>query len=295
MMMRAYKARARSNCLFAAILGFVSFTLCGDVVGAKEEKKFSKGSKAKLEAKKLLIDEELNALAAPAWAGRYYYGDGLGVNVALSLAPKSGFAFTWNGCLGLYDLNYGDVLEADGKIRLIFKHPNDRQGFEGIAPELIPIAWGKRNYLISTHEVVKFANAINAGFEPREAIGGRFLLKEGDQLKAVDEQPKLPSPYSEYLLKEPIQAEISSIKESRIEKDERITTLILNVGSEQGVKPEMEFYVYSPSTVAEWARITQVDKSNSEAEVIQRLADEKYGRLSIGWKFSTSVKRRRTD
>ncbi len=240
----------------------------------------------------MLIDEELNALTGHPWAGRYYYGDGLGVNVALSLAPKSGFAFTWNGCLGLYDLNYGDVVEVDGRIRLIFKYPNDRKGFQGIAPELIPIVWGERHYLISTDEVLRFANAINAGFEPSETMGGSFLLKEGDQLKAVNGQPNLPSPYSEYLLKQSIQAEISSIKESHIEKDARITTLILNVGRDQRVKQEMEFYVYSPSTVFEWARITKVDNSNSEAEVIQRLADEKYGRLSIDWKLSTSIKRR---
>ncbi len=291
-MMRAYKVRASSSFLSAAILGFVSLTLCGEVVCAKEGKKFSKGSKAKLEAKKVLIDEELNASTAHPWAGRYYYGDGLGVNVALSLAPESGFAFTWNGCLGLYDLNYGDVVEVDGKIRLIFKYPNDRRGFQGIAPELIPIVWGERHYLISTDEVLRFANAINAGFEPSETIGGSFLLKEGDQLKAVKGQPTLPSPYSEYLLKESIQAEISFIKESHIEKDARITTLILNVGSDQGVKPGMEFYVYSPSTVFEWARITTVDNSNSKAEIIQRLADEKYGRLSIDWKLSSSIKRR---
>jgi hypothetical protein len=40
-------------------------------------------------------------------AGQYYYGEG--VNFELSLAPKSGFAFTWNCCLGLYHMNYDDV------------------------------------------------------------------------------------------------------------------------------------------------------------------------------------------
>jgi hypothetical protein len=291
MIMRRYTAWAGSNLLFAAVIGFVVFSLGGQTVWGEDGKRFSKGSKASLEARKVLIDQEAHGLTAHSWAGRYYYGDGLGVNVKLSLAPKSGFAFTWNGCLGLYDQNYGDVVEVDGRIKLIFKYPNERKGFEGIAPELIPIVWGERHYLIPADEVVKFANAINAGFEPRKGAGGRFLLRDGDELKAVEGQPSLPSLYSEYLLKQPIKAEISSIKKIRLEDDTHITTLTLNVGSAQGIKQGMEFYVYSPENIFEWARITSVDSSNSEAEVVQRLAEEKYGRPSIDWKLSTSAQR----
>jgi hypothetical protein len=290
-MMRRYTAWVGSIFLFAVVIGFVVSSLGGQIVWGKDGKKFSKGSKATLETKRALIDQELHALTAHPWAGKYYYGDGLGVNVGLSLAPKSGFAFTWNGCLGLYDLNYGDVFEVDGRIKLIFKHPNDREGFQGIAPELISIVWGERHYLIPADEVVKFANAINAGFEPSGSGSRRFLLREGDELKKVQGQPSLPSPYSEYLLKQPIKAEISSIEKSRLEDDTRITTVTLNVGGAQGVKQGMEFYVYSPENIFEWARITGVDRSNSEAEVVQRVADEKRGRPSTDWKLSTSAQR----
>ncbi len=124
-----------------------------------------------------------------------------------------------NGCVGLYDLNYGDVLENDGRIRLVFKYPNDRKGFQGIAPELVPIVWGDRHYLIPADEFLRLANAINAGFEPSKTRSARFLLREGDELKRVQGQPNLPSPYSEYLLKQPIKAEISSIKNSRLQDD----------------------------------------------------------------------------
>ncbi len=262
MMMRRYIAWAGSVFLVVVVTGFVILSLSGQVVWGKDGKKFSHRSKATLEAKKALIDQELHTLTAHPWAGRYFYGDGLGVNVALNLAPKSGFAFTWNGCMGLYELNYGDVVEVDGEIRLVFKYPNDRNGFQGIAPELIPIVWGERHYLIPADKVVKFANAINAGFEPSESRSRRFLLREGDELKAVLGQPNLPSLYSEYLLKQPIKAEISSIEKSRLEDDTRITTVTLNVGSAQGVKQGMEFYVYSPENIFEWARITSVDSSN---------------------------------
>lgn len=292
MKMRRYTTWAGSTFLFAVVIGFVVLSLGGRVVWGKDGKKFSKRSKTALEAKKAVIDQELHALPAHPWAGRYYYGDGLGVNVALSLAPKSGFAFTWNGCLGLYDLNYGDVVEVDGRITLVFKYPNDQKRFQGIAPELIPIAWGERHYLVPADEVVRFANAINAGFEPSGSKSRRFLLREGDELKEVQGKPSLPSSYSEYLLKQPIKAEISSIEKSRLEDDTRITTVTLNVGSAQGVKQGMEFYVYSPENIFEWAQITSVDSSHSEAEVVQRAADEKYnGRPSTDWKLSTSAHR----
>jgi len=178
----------------------------------KDDEKFSKKSNANLEVQKKQIRQELEALKAHPWAGQYYYGDGLGVNVDLSLAPKSGFAFTWNGCLGLYDLNYGDVVEAGGKIRFVFKLPNEHKGFEGIASDFLPVIWGDRHYLIATDEVVKFANAINAGFEPRETEWGEFLLRRGDATKPASGYPNLPSEYSEYLLKHPIDAEVSSIR-----------------------------------------------------------------------------------
>jgi hypothetical protein len=40
-------------------------------------------------------------------------------------------------------------------------------------------------FLIASDEVVKFANAINAGFEPRETAWGDFLLKREDVSKPV--------------------------------------------------------------------------------------------------------------
>jgi hypothetical protein len=285
--MRRHLGWVGSIFLLSAI-GFLALNWTGQLAWTKDTKKFSTRSKAALEARKEQIDQELNTLKGHAWAGTYYYGDGLGVNVDLRLAPKSGFAFTWNGCLGLYDLNYGDVVEADGRIKLAFKYPNDRKYF-GIAPELIPIVWGERHYLIPTDEVVKFANAINSGFEPTKTLTGSFLLRRGDELKAVRGQPNIPREYSDYLLKEPVRAEISAVKDSRVENTTRTTTVVLNVGSVQGVKQGMEFYVYSPSTVLESATITSANRSNSEAEIIQYSVNERSERPSLDWKLSTFV------
>jgi hypothetical protein len=297
--MRRYALWACGVFLLAVAVGHVALRLNSEAAWGRNGKKFSPRSQAAAEERKRRIERELKDLHGYQWAGSYYYGDGLGVNVHLSLAPKSGFEFTWNGCLGLYDLNYGDVVEKDGRITLVFTHPNSRKGFEGIAPELVPLVWGERHYLIPANGFLDFVNAVNAGFEPSAQRSSRFLLRDGDEVKSADGPPNIPAPFSEYILKEPIQAAISSIKGSRFENIKgsgfetslHITTLVLNVGSEQGVKEGMEFYVYSPATVAEWAKITKVNRANSEAEVSQDQAAEKWGRPSVDWLLSTTTKR----
>ena len=253
----------------------------------KVPKKFSKRADTNLSARKKQIQLELESLRQDSWAGHYYYGDGLGVNVELDLAPKSGFAFAWNGCLGTYDMNYGDVVESDGRIRLLFKLSNERKGFQGIAPEFFPVTWGDRHYLIPSDGVVEFANAINAGFEPRDSAWGEFLLKREDVSKAVTGFPILPAHYSGYLLSNPVDAEISEVRQSRREESQGITTVLLNVGATQGVKKGMEFYLHTPSGFFESAKVTRVDSSSSEAEIFQCSGD-KAGPPSVGWKLSTS-------
>ncbi len=281
--MRRRVAWVASSFLVVAVVGILVLNLSGQFVWGK----FSTWAKAGSERKEELINQELETLKDHPWAGKYYYGDGLGVNVSLSLAPKSGFVFTWNGCLGLYDLNYGDVGEADRRIRFVFKYPNVRKGFQGIAPELLPVAWGDRHYLIPADKVVDFANAINAGFEPRNNVHGRFLLRVGDELKPARGEPNIPLEFSEYLLKRPIEAQISSVKESRMEDSKRITTAVLNVGTAQGVRQGMELWVYVPSAIYGMARVTSVGSSHSEATIDQYEADGKSHLPSLGWKLST--------
>lgn len=297
-MPRRYAICGCAVTLFATVIVIGLFGQSGQTASGKNAK-FSKRSQAAASAKKQQIGRELKTLRNHPWAGSYYYGDGLGVNVHLSLAPTSGFEFTLTGCLGLYDLNYGDVVEKDGRITFVFAHPNGRKGFDVFATELVPLVWGERHYLIPADGFIRFANAVNAGFEPSEHRSARFLLRDGDELKSAVGLPNIPAPFSEYILKQPIQAAISSIKGSRFEISKgsgfelsfHITTVVLNAGSEQGVKEGMEFYLYSPSDLADWATVTKVSKDSSEAEVSQDQTAEKYGLPSVDWLLSTSAKR----
>ncbi|MGA8074434.1 MAG: hypothetical protein WB995_13225 [Candidatus Acidiferrales bacterium] len=253
--------------------------------------KFSDDSLAASRAREERIRLELQGLKGHPWAGEYHYGDGLGVIVDLILAPKSGFVFTWNGCLGLYDLNYGDVEEHDGKIELKLTFPNDREGFHGIAPELVPVLWGNRHYLIPSDGMIEFSNDVNSGFEPcpGEFLCARYLLRHGDDHKRVHGKPGIPTEYLPYLLNHPIEAAISSIKETHLNGSNRITTVVLSSGSAKGVKREMEFHVYRPARKFESARVTKVEPTFAEAEIEEFEPSPDSKPPSIGWKLSTNA------
>jgi len=226
-------------------------------------------------------------------AGEYYFGDGLGVNVNLTLAPENGFVFTWQGCLGLYDLNYGDVAFTNGTVKLLFKFPNVRQGFEGIAPELLPVRWGQRHYLIAVDNIVDFANEINAGTEPSSLFGGKsgeFPLRRGDEKLAVEGQPDLPREFLSYLLAEPIETKIISVGRSPVEQPSteqyrRTTYVAIGVGSVDRLKKGMRLHVIGPADVIESALITDVDEHSATAVIEQFDASDPPP--SVGWELST--------
>lgn len=266
---------------------------------SRDDEKLSEASRNAADKRETRINKELEKLNNHEWAGEYYFGDGLGVNVTLRIAPKSGFVFTWTGCLGLYDLNYGDVELKDGKVKLLLTHPNERKGFQGTGEEFIPVKWGERHYLIPSDEMLEFVNAVNGGFEPCSFMCARFLLRDGDRKKNVNGKPNIPNEYVKYLLKEPIRTTVTSVGDNIVVKEiknkdwqYRTTKVILGAGSKQGVWVGMEFHVYSPREVSETVKVTKVGETFSEAEIVQ-MGSIKEGIIgdipSVGWKLTTSL------
>lgn len=235
--------------------------------------------------------QEIRSLKNHDWAGEYYYGDGLGVNVRLVLAPVKGFVFTWHGCLGLYDLNYGNVSFTDGKVKLLFEYPNVREGFQGIVPEFLPIRWGKRHYLIPSDEVVHFTNAINAGTEPgvHRAFSQEFLLREGDENLPVSGLPSIPAEFLRYILAKPLEARIRSVDEIHVSGKVRITTVTIDAGSKNGLKQGMELYVQKPSKAFESATITSVAEHSASAIIEQFEPDASTPVPALEWELSTKL------
>lgn len=233
---------------------------------------------------------ELETLTNHEWAGRYYYDDGLGVNVALAIAPTSGFVFTWHGCGGEYDRNYGSVEYREGVLVLHPKLPNERIGFQGIETEFTLLRWGDRRYLIPADEMITFCNAVNYGEEPRRDVHGFFLLRSDDWKLPAAGFPAVPSEFREYLLGEPIVAEVSAVDGVQQESGRRYTTATLDAGENQGVRPGMEFRLIDskgPKSTYAVAEITRVQKDACEAKVRQFADDDVH--LQVGWVFATRI------
>ncbi len=144
------------------------------------------------EEREQAIEAEVAAYeGAHPWAGQYYHGDGTGVNVTLKLAPDNGFHFTWRGCLGEYDRNYGRLtVDEAGVIHLHCERPNVRKGFRGIDELLVPVAWAGRRYLIPPDELDEFLNQRGGRWEPRDSVWGFHLLRWGDEEKPADGAPQ---------------------------------------------------------------------------------------------------------
>ena len=266
--------------------------VCGSVALAEKRDDAKYTDTAEKTAKQLRdrIQTAANSLTNHPWAGEYYCGDGLGVNVSLLLAPGAGYVFEWHGCLGLYDRNYGNVTETNGSIRLSFTFQNERKGFQGIAEEFIPVPWGERHYLIPSDKIVGFCNNVNEGTEPRDAGHGFYLLREGDEKKVASGFPMVPEKYRPYLLAAPITAEIINInsvttRPSVCEWRFKDTTVTLNAGKDKGLRKGMEMQVVKPANLVESVLVTSVADSTSEAVMTQ--AGEKETGPKKGWQLST--------
>jgi hypothetical protein len=171
-------------------------------------------SKNTVDAQRAAIARENSATPGTPWAGDYYSGDGLGANVSLSLAPRSGVAATWQGCLGTYAANQGSVIpQADGSLLLKYEQPNDPNGI-GFADHVMPVAWGERMYMVAETELPAFVSAINLGNEPREGAQGSFLMRKGDEQHKVYGLPALP-PAQQSLIRE-VPLEVGVVSASRL-------------------------------------------------------------------------------
>lgn len=167
-----------------------------------------------VEAQRAAIAKENSTTPGTPWAGEYYSGDGTGENVSLSLAPRSGVAATWEGCLGTYAANKGRVMpQADGSLLLNYEQPNDPEGI-GFADHVVPVAWGERMYMVSEKELPAFASAVNSGDEPRKSAQGSFLMRRGDEQRKAYGLPVMPAPQRSLIRDAPL--EVGVISASRL-------------------------------------------------------------------------------
>ena len=274
------------------ILLFVLFLGVIGSAWAEQDEKLSKSNQAMIHEKRQKIEDEIAQLKDHPWAGRYYFGDGLGANVSLTLAPENGFTVTWFGCMGLYDQNHGTV-DWDGNVVKLSFAFDLGEGFIGYYDaEYKPIHWGERLYLIPANKIVPFCNVVNSRSEPRNDVHGFFFLRRDDEKKEAKGKPELPEEFMPYLLDEPVDAAIVSVKDIRGNGNRKIATIIVNKGKKDGLLPGMELYVVKPDRVYARVILTKVEETQSEGEFI--LYDVLKTPTPVGgWQLSTCPSWRR--
>jgi hypothetical protein len=93
--------------------------------GQKREQEDLRAHEVEIERRRSELVSEIARLDMDhPWAGRYYAGDGMGMNIFLLLAPRGGCLATWRGCMGLYGCNWGAVTVDDGRLHVEFTRPN---------------------------------------------------------------------------------------------------------------------------------------------------------------------------
>lgn len=269
-----------------------------------EDPRFSPEAEKKVEEIREAVDREVATLDATHWAGRYYYGDGRGLNVYLAIAPKSGFAFESHGCLGLWGRNYGSIQEKGGSVTLSYELANGGGSDTTFSDDLNVIRWGKRRYLVASADLINFCNKVNSKSEPRDEADGSVLLKRGDWKHRVTGLPQVPTKYRSYLLKTPIDGKITSVTLPEPTEDDeesfwREIPATLNVGEKDGVLPGMKFHVTESSDdlhgVFMYVTIEGVEEHSSKAIIAQHSCDGEEPPPEVGWTVSTLPSSRRDE
>src|ERR1051325_7519917 len=98
------KSSTRNRAILLCVVATLFAASLASASSQADEAKTSDKHQDEAERRLARIKAEIARLRDHEWAGEYYWGDGLGANVSLVVSPKSGFVFTWNGCMGLYDV-----------------------------------------------------------------------------------------------------------------------------------------------------------------------------------------------
>jgi hypothetical protein len=209
--------------------------------------------------------------------GRYYFGDGLGVNCLLTLDADHRFKFSWHGCLGEYDKNSGSWEIENDLVVMKPEQPNKREGFVGMNVRFVPVKWGERIYLVDENETPGFcaATAKRSDLRLDDIHGMDYVKWDGENLPPLKGNPILPERYREFYEKGPVVAKVT-----KIEPD---GSVILNKGSAGKVKEGMLLCVnaFDNSEI----KVTSVRKDTATANVLYFWNSDT--KIKVGDEFTT--------
>lgn len=232
----------------------------------EEESKALNNAEPLIEQRRRGIQAELQTLGAaqhvdapmalaPAWAGEYYVGDGLGMNVSIAAAPKAGIVYTWHGCLGLYDGNYGDITgefddDADGKFDgIIVKWTLNRTtGYGYNDTKWYFVRWpgpdgaDGRRYLIPESKLIDVVNNYNEGGYARDGMYSAPLMWEKAKYDSPHQSreapvagvPQLPRKWAALLLRDPLSAKVTKVIQGAPETRKGVQLIEAHVWLDKG-------------------------------------------------------------
>lgn len=212
------------------------------------------------------------------WAGRYLVGDGLGKNVHICIGPSGNVSYEWYGCEGLYDGNYGKIVERlpDG-MRIKWEIDPSFSTYHEVSERMYFVTHAEDRFVISTDQLLDFVNAFNEGGFRRERLPAARLREFADwslRRDAVRDRnalPTLPAPYDKYVLREPTEWTIESMDIGSTETvTGEVKTLTASArikgGSDQGAFVGMELPWRNEQSDFGTFTITKVDPGSCTAE-----------------------------
>lgn len=172
-------------------------------------------------------------------AGQYSFGNGLNQNFELTIAEDGTFSYEQATYEGPIAQAAGTVAIRGGKLVLSPDTATVEAWPAGMGLQLVPVAWGERQYLVPDKDIMMFVNAVNRGNEPvRQVSRGNFFLREGDLDKPAPGKPDLPERESALILKKPVNGRVLAMDHGMWKVD---------IGRASGMCPGMELCCWSPA------------------------------------------------
>lgn len=186
---------------------------------------------------------------------------GLGAE-SLSLSPGGRYRRVSTGCAesstteGCYERRDGVLLLHRPKGDL---PPNPYPPEYPI--QLHDVRWGERRYLMRESSLLSFCQAINEGSERAATPSGRYLLHSDDVDRHAIGVPRLPDPWSDYLLAAPLEGRTIAPIENH--------GTWVNLGSESGVRLGMRLFVEDVPIHREFIHLFGGPRMVRELEVVE--------------------------
>ncbi len=202
---------------------------------------------------------------AREWAGEYYCGDGLGMNVTICIAPKAGVTYTWYGCLGLYDANQGEIVShEEGELRTRLELDPKRSSWGFMSERLYLVRWGERHYLVSEGEMRDVCEEYGPGSDDFSRLR-HAPLRRADRDKPIGGRPEFPPSIARALAAKDVEAAIAGIEP--VPKPQGLhgrvrATVTISAGDAAGVYPWMQFRPAEAPGTAPW--IITIDSVTDE-------------------------------